>query len=362
MQTIDESHLDGSISTTPTPEAEARRSESSSHCGGRKYGVTILIVQHHPPPDPRGGGPPQRIEQPLRRQEIWCHDMDRPLRLGHGRRYGVGYGSARDPVLRPCSLHRSPARQRHAQPPKRRHGRFDRLAARAHPVACKEPFQIGHCSARKAHLLVVPAPQRVAVEITAGDVYAADMRRSGVDDYHFAMIAAVRSPPEIGKHDRRIEPYAHAVARERPHERPRQTPRAVGVAQHPDRYPRPRLAPQQRQYGHAQPVARQYIILDMYGRPRTLHVAYHRRKCSRDGRGYLHPIALHAACRAAGRHDALDGRRQAFAWHPANAPPCEHDEHGTGQRRQQHGGHHPCRLNARIAAAHYYGSPQHRDP
>ena len=35
MQTIDESHLDGSISTTRTPEAEARRSESSSHCGGR---------------------------------------------------------------------------------------------------------------------------------------------------------------------------------------------------------------------------------------------------------------------------------------------------------------------------------------
>ncbi len=33
-----------------------------------------------------------------------------------------------------------------------------------------------------------------------------------------------------------------------------------------------------------------------------------------------------------------------------------------GQRRQQHGGHHPCRLYARIAAAHYYGSPQHRDP
>ncbi len=113
----------------------------------------------------------------------------------------------------------------------------------------------------------------------------------GVDDYHFAMIAAVRSPPEIGKRDRRIEPYAHAVARERAHERPRQTPRAVCVAQHPDRYPRPRLAPQQRQYGHAQPVARQYIILDMYGRPRTLHVAYHRRKGSRDGRGYLHPIA-----------------------------------------------------------------------
>ena len=25
-------------------------------------------------------------------------------------------------------------------------------------------------------------------------------------------------------------------------------------------------------------------------------------------------------------------------------------------------GHHPCRLYARIAAAHYYGSPQHRDP
>ncbi len=44
------------------------------------------------------------------------------------------------------------------------------------------------------------------------------------------------------------------------------------------------------------------------------------------------------------------------------SPPCEHDEHGTGQRRQQHGGHHPCRLYARIAAAHYYGSPQHRDP
>ena len=69
-----------------------------------------------PPRHPRPMPDAANRAATARRQEIGRHDMDRLLRLGHGRRYGVGYGRARDPVLRPCRLHRSPARQRHAQP------------------------------------------------------------------------------------------------------------------------------------------------------------------------------------------------------------------------------------------------------
>ena len=299
--------------------------------------------QHHQHAAPAPHGAQQRFVERGRRQEIGRRDAQRVPRLLDELREEIGQRRARTVFARPCDLKRG------AGQIVRRRGRVkslrQRFAAFQRPVGREEPLQVVDGFALDAQVFVAPAPQRVAVEVTFGDVDTAHESRAAVDDGDLGVVAPVGARREPWEPQRRVGAHLDSCAAEPPHEPFGKFPRTDGVVEQPHLHAGTRLADEDVGDGVADAVVGEDVVGEMDVAAGTLQGGDQR------GEGFAAVVELFHAVAVA------DARRTAVPQHPLDAgrrPAVggRHVPHGFAVSRQQveqaaadrqkHDGQQPC--------------------
>ena len=189
------------------------------------------------------------------------------------------------------------------------------------------------------------SPQRVAVEVTFGDVDTAHESRAAVDDGDLGVVAPVGARREPWEPQRRVGAHLDSCAAEPPHEPFGKFPRTDGVVEQPHLHAGTRLADEDVGDGVADAVVGEDVVGEMDVAAGTLQGGDQR------GEGFAAVVELFHAVAVA------DARRTAVPQHPLDAgrrPAVggRHVPHGFAVSRQQveqaaadrqkHDGQQPC--------------------